>query len=86
MIDDLLKPLVTAAIGIVIAAAGWIVRRIFTNQKELEEGRKGLALLEQKVDFQHRETTNTLNHVSSKVEEALAGQKVLLEHVLKKDI
>jgi hypothetical protein len=86
MIDDILKPLVTALIGIVIATSGWVVRRIFTNQKELEENRKGLALLEQKVDFQHNEVVHFITEVKKQNEQALSTQTKIFDFLLKKDV
>jgi uncharacterized membrane protein (DUF106 family) len=86
MIEDLLKPLATAGIGIVIGVSGWVVRRIFTNQKELEENRKGLALLEQKVDLQHNEVVHSIKEIKKQNEQALSTQSQILDHLLKKNL
>jgi uncharacterized membrane protein (DUF106 family) len=86
MIEDLLKPLLTACIGIVIGVSGWVVRRIFTNQKELEENRKGLALLEQKVDLQHNEVVHSIEEIKKQNEQALSIQSQILGHLLKKNL
>lgn len=86
MIDDLLKALLTAGVGIVIGVSGWVVRRIFTNQKELEENRKGLALLEQKVDLQHNEVVRSIEEIRKQNEQALSIQTKIFDFLLKKDV